>query len=393
MNIVYFGDQWDNLWRRRQQIAWRLAQKGAIDRTWYIEGPLTLTSLIKDWWGKADFDAHSRWRRVREQGLQFQTNGLQVLTPVTLLPKTANALGNQLNYQAYQLAVRRVAQANRNQQILLWLSKPMDLPWLDCFAAALVCYDSTERFWEFEDVAVPVRQRWQRQDEQLARRADVVFVQTEEHLREKQAQGANVFLMPNAVDTDRFDISANSPPPDLKDIPTPRIGYVGSINYRIDWDLVEHILGSLPQFNIVFIGNSGGDPHCDHLSRRYPNMHFLGPCPYEQVPAYLQGMDVCIIPFLATNLTVSQSPLKLFDYLAAGKPIVATNVGNEGELAEWVRIADDYGGFCQAIERAVAEDCPELQQSRRRVAAQNSWAVRVEQIWEIISKHLFEKAA
>ena len=85
--------------------------------------------------------------------------------------------------------------------------------------------------------------------------------------------------------------------------------------------------------------------------------------------------------------------MKLFDYLAAGKPIVATNGANVGELEPWVRIANDYDDFCLAIKRAAAEDCPELQQTRRIVAAQNSWTVRVEQIWETITAHLSEKIA
>ncbi len=393
MNLVYFGDQWDDLWRRRQQIAGRLSQKEPIDETWYIEGPLTLTSLAKHWLGKADGDACDRWRRIGQKGLQFDTGGLHVLTPVTPLPSTAHTLGRRLNHWTSRLAVSRVARANRGKQVLLWLSKPTDLPWLDYFAPVLICYDSTERFWEFEDAPLRVRQLWRRQDERLARRADVVFVQTEEHLREKQAQGVNVFLMPNAADIDQFDIPANSLPSDLGDIPEPRVGYVGSINYRIDWDLVEHILRCLPQSNLVFIGNSAGEPNCEYLARRYKNVHFLGPRTHQQIPAYLRGMSVGIIPFRTTSLTVSQSPLKLFDYLAAGKPIVATNGAKVGELAPWARIANDYDDFCLAVKRAAAEDCPELQQGRRRVAAQNSWTVRVEQMWEIITAHLSENTA
>ncbi len=391
MNIVYFGDQWDNMWRRRQQIAWRIAQKGGIGQTWYIEGPLTLTSLVKNWWGKADLEAHSRWRRVRQQGLQFDTKGLHVVTPLTPLPTAANTIGRQLNHWAYRQAVKRVARADCNKQVLLWLSKPSDLLWVDYFSPVLICYDSTDKFWECDPV--PIRARRRRQDEQLARCADVVFVQTDEHLREKQAQGANVFLMPNAVDTDRFDVSPNSVPLDLNDIPTPRIGYVGSINDRIDWDLIEHILRCLRQFNMVFIGNSAKDPHCDDLTRQYPNVHFLGPRPYDQVPAYLHGMDVCIIPYRATGRTVLGSALKQFDYLAAGNSTVSTSGVNLGGLEQWVQIADDYDDFCRAMQRAVDEDCPELQQARRMVAAQHSWSVRVEQIWEIISTHLSEKAA
>ncbi len=393
MNIVYFGDQWDDLWRRRQQIAWRLSQKEPIDETWYIEGPLTLTSLAKHWLGRADGDACDRWRRIREKGLQFETDSLHVVTPLTPLPTTANTLGRWVNHWTHRQAVSRVARANRGKQVLLWLSKPMDLPWIDAFEPRLICYDSTERFWEFEDAPLRVRQLWRQQDERLARRADVVFVQTEEHLREKQAEGVNVFLMPNAADVDQFDIPANSLPVDLECIPDPRIGYVGSINYRIDWDLVEHILRCLPQFNLVFIGNSAGNAKCEYLAHRYGNIHFLGPRPYQQIPAYLDGMSVCIIPFCATSLTISQSPLKLFDYLAAGKPIVATNGANVGELEPWVRIANHHDDLCLAVKRAAAEDCPKLEQTRRMVAAQNSWTVRVEQMWEIITAHLSEKIA
>ena len=393
MNIVYFGDQWDDLWRRRQQIAGRLAQKEPIARAWYIEGPVTLTSLAKHWVGRADGDACDRWRRIREKGLQFETDSLYVVTPLTPWPTTTNSVGRRLNHWAYRLAVKQVAVANRHSPVLLWLSKPTDLPWIDYFAPVLTCYDSTERFWEFEDAAPRLRQLWQRQDAQLARRADVVFVQTEEHLREKQAQGIKAFLMPNAVDIDQFEFPARNVPAYLRDIPTPRIGYVGSINYRLNWDLVEHMLNRLPQFSMVFIGDSTDQAPCEQLRRRYPNIYFLGSRSYQQIPAYLAAMAVCIIPFCTTSLTLSQSPLKLFDYLAAGKPIVATNGANVGELERWVRIAEDYDHFCLALRHAAAEDCPVLQQTRRRIAARNSWAVRVEQIWEIVTTQLSEKVA
>jgi len=393
VNIVYFGDQWDDLWRRRQQIAGRLAQKGSIAGAWYIEGPVTLTSLAKHWLGKADGDACDRWRRIRKKGLHFAIDSLHVVTPLTPWPATTNSVGRRLNHWAYRLAVKQVAVASRHRPVLLWLSKPTDLPWINYFAPVLTCYDSTERFWEFEDAAPRLRQLWQHQDAQLARRADVVFVQTDEHLREKQAQGANVFLMPNAVDTEQFEVPEENVPADLRDIPAPRIGYVGSINYRLNWDLVEHMLNRFPQFSMVFIGNSADKAPREQLRRRYPNIYFLGPRPYHQIPAYLHSMSVCIIPFCTTSLTLSQSPLKLFDYLAAGKSIVATNGANVRNLERWVRVADDYDDFCRAIQRAVDEDCPELQQARRMVAAQHSWSVRVEQIWEIISTHLSEKAA
>jgi len=389
MNLIYFSDTWDDMWRRRQQIAWRLAKKEGIHRTWYLEQPLTLTSRIKDWWGQADLEAHNRWQRVRQKGLAFTVNGVTVVTPVTPLPPMSNLIGDRLNHWAYERTVRRIARANRGAQLLLWLSKPTDLPWVDYFDPVLICYDSTDKFWEYEGTPAWLREQSRYQDEELARRADVVFVQTEQHLQEKQALGANVFLIPNAVDTDRFDLSVNVPP-DLADIPSPRIGYVGSINNRLDWDLIEYVLTRLHQYSIIFIGNTT-DPHCEQLAGRYKNAYFLGYKPYAQVPAYLCGMDVCIIPFPDTIVTASQSPLKLFDYLAAGKPIVSTRGGQLGELAQWVYVADNYDGFCEGIKRAIDQDCCELQEARRAVAEQNSWNARVNQVWEIVSERLAEK--
>ena len=120
----------------------------------------------------------------------------------------------------------------------------------------------------------------------------------------------------------------------------------------------------------------------EHLKRR-GNVFFTGPVPYREIPSYMQGFDVCITPHRMTPFTESLNPIKLWEYLAAGKPIVSTDVAGFRDYPQHVRIARDADGFVTALQEALLED-PQNSLARRADAAKHSWHSRVEEIEAVI---------
>jgi len=390
MNVLFFGDQWDDKWRRRQQIALRMARWSSVDSLIYIECPLTLTSLAKFILGRADGEAHKRWRRVMRYGLQTTLDGVQVVTPLVIGPLSPVPAVHAVNNHSMVWTGLGSRGRFANGDLLVWVSMPAAVRWLPHFPEAFICYDATERFsespWE-DDRRRRLLREW---DDQLADQADLVLVQTEHHLREKRQLNSATFLVPNAVDVSRFQTDLPiRPPDDIVSISPPRIGYVGAINSRINWQLVESIAGAKPSWQIVFIGN--GDPRrCGgDGAASLRNMHFLGEKPYSAVPAYLACFDVCIAPLRRDELTASQSLLKLFDYMASGKPIVSTKADVALQSSGAIYVANDPAAFIASIQTALNES-EHLSLHRRRIAAQNSWDTRVLQIREILDDHLPE---
>ncbi|MCC6723212.1 MAG: glycosyltransferase, partial [Saprospiraceae bacterium] len=168
------------------------------------------------------------------------------------------------------------------------------------------------------------------------------------------------------------------------------IGFTGNINeYRLNYPLFKQIAEQHPDKTLVLVGPINSDCYKDHGLDKMPNVILTGGKHIRELPAFLQHFDVTLIPFLKNKLTASIYPLKVNEYLAAGKPVVATNFSEDiRSFADVAYIADSEEDFVQAIDRAIAEDSAELKEQRVAWAHQNTWTERVKQFWEIVDQHL-----
>jgi glycosyltransferase involved in cell wall biosynthesis len=208
-----------------------------------------------------------------------------------------------------------------------------------------------------------------------------------------------VLRLANAADTALFN-RALEPGPLAPDWPSvasgkPVLGYIGSFSgLRLDYGLMRQVIARHPDKAFVFLG-SGTFEDRELASR--PNVHLIGPRPLVSLPEYLRGMDLTMIPFLCNTLTSSIYPLKINEYLAAGKPVVSTDFsGDVREFAEVVYLAaagtqkggDAAQAFSALIDRALAEDSPERRAARAAVAASNSWAGRANEFERLVQATL-----
>src|SRR5206468_2351160 len=153
----------------------------------------------------------------------------------------------------------------------------------------------------------------------------------------QSALNSNCILIPNAVDFDHFRSAASEPPEDLKQLQKPVIGYYGAISEWFDVDLIYDLATSRPNWNFFLIGHTFGSNL--NALHNLNNVHLTEEKPYTVLPDYLHAFDVCIIPFKKTPLTDATNPVKMFEFLSAGKPVVATDLAELRNYSEIIQLA------------------------------------------------------
>ncbi|MDP2641181.1 MAG: glycosyltransferase [Candidatus Yanofskybacteria bacterium] len=233
-----------------------------------------------------------------------------------------------------------------------------------------------------DDLAgIPAAQNMLSLQESLIQKADSVFVTSRELMKYNPRHQKNFRYLPNAVDLDHFK-GARSLPAEYATIPSPRVLYVGSLFEgvdRVDLNLISVLARTLPSYNFVFVGPTSIS--LSHIKKQH-NIHILGPRRYEDIPAYMKHADVAIIPFKENILTKAMSAMKLFQYLAAGLPVVSSRMQELAAMNPPVSFATGYKEFAAAIENAYrgGKDYPEF----FAFAEKNSWADRYKSMKEAL---------
>lgn len=391
-DIICFGDHWDDYLRRRQQIARRLSKFEEIDKVIYIELPLTIFSFIKYLLGKSLPKVGQAWRRVLKHGLLCKDNGVYILTPVTVFPdipvRIVHRINNLITYWLQLLILRLYIKKLNLQNSILWITHPMAADYISKLGERIIFYDRTEDFAYKHDCPATFQNFMKKNDSKIIKRADFIFVQTKEMLKEISAEKQNVFWVPNAVDILWFNNDEASNAPDMREISHPILCYCGNINSRVDFELLRYVVTKHPEWSLVIIGHLASGVNGFSLLKDFKNVHLLGIKPYKELPSYLRKCDVCLIPHKIDKFTESQSPLKLFDYMAAGKPIVSTNIAGVRDYKNIVKIGYTKEDFVFLVEEALANDSKEEIEKRQAIALQNTWEKRTEDIYKILKLHL-----
>ncbi|MBS0366452.1 MAG: glycosyltransferase [Proteobacteria bacterium] len=274
---------------------------------------------------------------------------------------------------------RRLLEARGCDRIVLYLWRPRYAWTLDALPLADSCYhiDDEYSFATDDEDNSPG-------EVALIRRAGRVLIHSPRLLQKKGRINPHTYFLPNGVDYGAYT-AVTTPPPDLEALPSPRIGYVGVIKAQLDLELLLELARRRPQWSWVLVGPVGfiGDkaPVMANLSAM-PNVHFLGRRPLTQLPAYTQHLDVCLMPYTLTDYTNFINPLKLYEYLAAGPPIVSTPIDSVRPFADVVQLAGSVGEWEHALQRALEPRAGSAaaRARRRQRAARFDWDLLVAQI-------------
>lgn len=213
--------------------------------------------------------------------------------------------------------------------------------------------------------------------------ADLIFTVSENLQNNLFKDSKKCYWVPNGIEVEHFIVSdANYQlPEELKNIQKPIIGYHGVIEDRVDLDLIKYVAQHNPDKSVVLIGAGIWKNQSKILEKKFAeekNVHLIPFVPYQELPKYLHAFDVGIVPHKLNEFTRSMNPLKLYEYLAAGKPVVTTSVEGVEDFHNLLYVADENEAFNQKIQLALREDNRDLRQTRVEVVADDSWYGRMQ---------------
>lgn len=238
------------------------------------------------------------------------------------------------------------------------------------------------------------RQTVRRLESEVINKVDMVFVTSPALYESKRSLHPHVIFVPNGVDFDLFARPRmDALPPDLAQLPRPLIGYSGVINEKLDLDLLIEVIRGQPAWHFAFIGPVviRYEPEALAALQALPNTHFLGRKGVEELPAYIGGCDACLLPYKRNEWTRNISPLKLYEYLATGVPIVSTDIPAAHEFAGHIGLANTPVAFAAALAEQMACDSPERRRQQQALAEHHTWDNRVETLSDAITQQLKRK--
>jgi glycosyltransferase involved in cell wall biosynthesis len=268
---------------------------------------------------------------------------------------------------------------------IAWYYTPMALAFSDHLQPRLVVHDCMDELANFAGAPADLKAR----EAQLLARADLVFTGGQSLYEARRDRHHQVHLFPSSVDAEHF-ARARRPqddPPDQRPIPRPRLGFAGVIDERMDLALLAAVAAARPAWQLVLVGPVAKiDPSSLPAA---PNLHCLGMKPYAELPAYLAGWDVGMLPFALNDATRYISPTKTPEYLAAGLPVVSTpirDVVRTYGVRGLARIAETPERFVSAVEEALAADRRRHRRDADAFLARMSWDVTVRRMEELMDR-------
>jgi glycosyltransferase involved in cell wall biosynthesis len=283
-------------------------------------------------------------------------------------------------------------------ELIVWFSKPDMVDLMDEMPpAALLIYHVVDEYTTYAgQTQARLRQVEDREKEMMAQ-VDGVIVVSRKLYEAKQPLNPNTYLVPNGVNYRAYTAALADPylPDSLQAVAPPRLGYIGLIGDKLDFTLLKELAEGNPEWSLVLLGEVSVSQQAEswRALRALPNVYHLGPVEASQVPQYVKGFQVGLMPYLTDRHAEYVSPLKLYDYLAAGLPVVSVDIPATHEFSKYIHLADSPQDFSQAVRAALADTAPERHCARRAIVAQHTWEARVEQLSDLIESHLVAKAS
>lgn len=356
--------RWNFVFQRPQHLLTRFAKK---QRVFYIEEPL--------------------FENIDQAYLKENscTEGINICTPI--LP---NALNEDQRNAAIKNMVDELFNKRGIQDFILWYYTPMSLPFTRHLKPRTIVYDCMDELSMFKGA----HSKLLNYEEELFKLADVVFTGGMNLYEYKKNKHYNIHGVPSSIDREHFASCKDlSDPEDQAAIPHPRVGFYGVVDERMNIELLAKLSEVLPDWQFIIIGPVVKiDPA--NLPRK-SNIHYLGGKDYKELPCYLSGWDVAMMPFALNESTRFISPTKTPEFLAAGKPVVSTSITDVvrpyGEM-NLVHIADTAEDFAEKIKLGFKQKQDvSWQEKVDAFLSQNSWDKTWKRMHDVIARSLDNK--
>ncbi len=375
--------EWEFSWHPNQEIMYRLGEAG--NRVLYVETTGVRAARLRDWHRML-----ARMRTALGAGPRLQKThpNVTVYAPL-VLPFPHAPLAHSLNSRIVLRRINAWRRSGTESHLILWafLPSPMTLAMIDHLRPSAVVFHymgDAKASRPLPGVA--------RAERALLQRSDLVFANSLSLLEKARQFTPNAHLFRAGVDVEAFQAAAEEaavPPPDLQALAHPIVGYTGSIHEWLDLNLLGEVARGLPLWQFVMVGAVMRDIGS---LRGIPNIHWLGPRAHRVLPHYIRHFDACMIPYALDPYTASAYPGKLNEYLALGKPVVATPlpelIAYNREFGDIVHLADAAGSFREALHRATGEDAEARRPRYVATARANSWKAQLDAMSALITERL-----
>jgi glycosyltransferase involved in cell wall biosynthesis len=391
-NLIYFAPgQWDGLWRNRHQLMSIFARQNKVlwverrpHLRWVVNG--LRTGELKP------SEMHASLRCISDNLYVFgypAWAAVSVRAPFRQITQAAR----RRSIQKAMRALHMRASDNTASAPIVWFSHPRMVDLLDEIPpAGLLLYHVVDEYTAYSGVT-PDRRKWlEEREREMAARVDAVVVVSKKLYEAKRPLNKNTVLVPNGVDYQAYSAALADPqlPTELSVIETPRLGYSGLIGDRLDLQMLRTLAEGHPKWSLVFLGETRVEQQAEvwQALLALPNVHYLGQVDVSQVPNYLKGFQVGLMPYRLGRESDNISPLKLYDYMATGLPVASMDIPAAREFSAYIHLASETEDFAEAISAALADTTPSRRHERRQVASQHTWETRVEQLSDLIQTHL-----
>jgi glycosyltransferase involved in cell wall biosynthesis len=294
-------------------------------------------------------------------------------------------LARAINRRLLPALVGRAARRLKFDRPILWAYVPQAEVLIASLDPSIIIYHCVDDIAAHERIDTD---SFRAAEERFAARADLVLASAPALAERMRAISANVLYAPNVADTELFARALEPGPSDpaMEALAHPRIVFTGAIvTTKLDLPLLIELARLQPSWSFALVGPVGpGDPRADVSSlQREPNIHLLGPRSYEDLPDVLRAADAGLIPYARNELTESIFPMKVYEYLAAGLPVVATALPALSGI-DFLASASDAPGISALLEQALSENSPATRAARSRSASSHSWERRLGEIDEAL---------
>ncbi len=375
---------WDSpIWTNRQHIINVLARDRIVI---YVFHTTYMRSVLKRFLVGVPGQRFTLVRRM-------QPNLWVVTTPS--LPFGAHLRTiHRLNIKMGGVLVNRLIRRLGLQDYILWFYDPEAVEYTNILipTARLVCYDCVDEFVTMPQYSrASQRKRLQKLERQLLRQSDLVTVTSSKLLETKSPYNKYTWLVENVGDYCNFHTAAHGNLPVPVDFPNlrPIIGFVGAVtNYKVDFELIREVADTHPKWTILLIGPIGSDT--SRVMTTQDNVIWFGPRSYADLPGYVAHFDACIIPYRINDYTKAVFPIKFFEFLSTGKPIVSTKLPSLEAYSDLVPLAVSSTEFIRALENVLENDSPEERDRRLKIAQEHTWETRAQEIMKYVNRRLSE---
>ena len=390
MDFVCFSiNNWEKRRARKQQFMIHLSLRQDVGKVMYVEPALNIWRLIFFPFSELkNLENRQRWQRALSFKPQNISDKLFVFTPIFFIPF---AFRWQIIYNTdlffVFVIIRDRLKKMGFKDMVLWVYHPFDYKLLEWFKDRICsCFDWAEDWAAyFTEYSAAGKLNVKKKEEKIIVSVDQVFVVSYILFDRAKLLNQNSYILRDGVIFELF-VPGVKVPADMAGIKHPVVGYVGTVFSRFDIGLIEALSDKFPEYSFVFVGKVLLDQSRLAGLKARKNVFFLGGKSYEDMVPYLMSFDVCILPYLPAQ--IPPPPTKIFDYLATGKPIVTTNLAELNDFKGFIRMASTREEFAAYLKEGMVEQDVDKSAKRVALAKNNSWAVRVQEIVDLINNRI-----